>query len=89
MERHCRRSVEALDGPPLPPKPATAKAQQGCTFESGGNGSHEIVRLGKKMSVLPRHGSSKELGTGLVQNIKEEPGAPLMDPNTEGRRWRR
>jgi mRNA interferase HicA len=48
--------------------------KQGCTFESGGNGSHEIVRLGKKMSVLPRHGSSKELGTGLVQNIKKNLG---------------
>lgn len=48
-------------------------AKQGCTFESG-HGGHVIVRLGEKMSVLPMHGSSKELGTGLVQKIKKDLG---------------
>jgi mRNA interferase HicA len=47
--------------------------EQGCSFERG-KGGHEIVRRGNKMSVLPRHGSSKELGTGLVQKIKKDLG---------------
>ena len=48
-------------------------AQQGCTFESG-KGGHLIVRRGELMSVLPMHGSSKELGTGLVNKIKKDLG---------------
>lgn len=48
-------------------------AKQGCTFESG-HGGHLIVRLGTRMSVLPMHGSGKELGTGLVQKIKKDLG---------------
>ena len=48
-------------------------AQQGCTFESG-KGGHLIVRRGSKMSVLPMHGSGKELGTGLVNRIKKDLG---------------
>ena len=44
--------------------------KQGCTFESG-KGGHLIVRRGARMSVLPMHGSSKELGTGLVNKIKK------------------
>jgi mRNA interferase HicA len=47
--------------------------QQGCTFESG-HGGHFIVRLDSKRSVLPMHGSSKELGTGLVNKIKKDLG---------------
>jgi hypothetical protein len=39
-----------------------------------GQGGHQIVRLGPKMSVLPMHGSSKELGTGLVNRIKKDLG---------------
>ena len=48
-------------------------AAQGCTFESG-KGGHLIVRLGDRKSVLPMHGSSKELGTGLVNKIKKDLG---------------
>lgn len=50
-------------------------ARQGCTFETqpGGSG-HMFVRLGDRRSVLPMRGSSKELGTGLVQRIKKDLG---------------
>jgi mRNA interferase HicA len=48
-------------------------AQQGCTFEPG-HGGHLLVRLGSRMSVLPMHGSSRELGTGLVKKIKKDLG---------------
>ena len=48
-------------------------AGHGCTFESG-HGGHLIVRRGDRMSVLPMHGSSKDLGTGLVQRIKKQLG---------------
>jgi len=47
--------------------------KQGCTFEPG-HGGHLIVRLGMRMSVLPMHGSGKELGTGLVHKIKKDLG---------------
>jgi mRNA interferase HicA len=47
--------------------------QHGCTFESG-HGGHLIVRLGGKKSVVPMHGSGKELGTGLVNRIKKDLG---------------
>jgi len=33
-----------------------------------------IVRLGNKMSILPMHGKSKELGTRLVKSIKRDLG---------------
>jgi mRNA interferase HicA len=33
-----------------------------------------IVRLKGKMSVLPMHGSTKELGTGLVNAILKQLG---------------
>lgn len=48
-------------------------AQQGCTFEPG-KGGHLIVRLGDRKSVVPMHGSGKELGTGLVNAIKKQLG---------------
>jgi mRNA interferase HicA len=48
-------------------------AQQGCTFEPG-HGGHLLVRRGTRMSVLPMHGSSRELGTGLVKKIKKALG---------------
>ena len=48
-------------------------SKQGCTFESG-HGGHLIVRLGDRMSVLPMHGTGKELGTGLVNKIKKDLG---------------
>lgn len=47
--------------------------KHGCTFESG-KGGHLIVRRDGRMSVLPMHGSSKELGTGLVNKIKKNLG---------------
>ena len=49
--------------------------KQGCTFEThrGGSG-HMTVRLGDRTSQLPMHGSSKELGTGLVNKIKKDLG---------------
>ncbi len=47
--------------------------KRGCTFESG-KGSHLIVRLGKRRSELPMHGSRKELGTGVVNKILKELG---------------
>jgi len=47
-------------------------AKQGCTFEEGKR--HTIVRLNGRMSVLPRHGGSKQLGTGLMQSIKKDLG---------------
>ena len=47
--------------------------KQGCTFESG-KGGHLIVRRGELWSVLPMHGNEKELGTGLVNQIKKDLG---------------
>ena len=47
--------------------------KEGCTFEPG-HGGHLIVRLGSRMSVLPMHGKQKELGTGLVNRIKNDLG---------------
>ncbi len=45
-------------------------AAKGCRFEPG-KGSHLIVRLGNKRSVLPMHGS-KEIGVGLwKENLKQ------------------
>jgi mRNA interferase HicA len=46
---------------------------QGCAFEPG-KGGHLIVRLGDRTSVLPMHGSRKELGKGLVEKIKRDLG---------------
>jgi len=48
-------------------------AKQGCTFEPG-KGGHLIVRLGDRSSVIPMHGSRKELGKGLVAKIKKDLG---------------
>lgn len=50
-------------------------AKQGCTFEKGaGKGGHQLVRRGDKTSVLPTHGGSKQLGTGLMRKIKKDLG---------------
>jgi mRNA interferase HicA len=46
--------------------------EKGCRFEPG-KGSHLIVRLGNKRSVLPMHGS-KELGKGLWKAILKQLG---------------
>lgn len=50
-------------------------AARGCTFETkrGGSG-HLVVRKGDKVTDLPLHESSKELGTGLVNAIKKQLG---------------
>ena len=48
-------------------------AKQGCTFEPA-KGGHLKVRLGDKSSILPMHGSRKELGTGLLNQIKKDLG---------------
>jgi mRNA interferase HicA len=47
----------------------------GCTFESKRSGSgHLIVRRGKRKSELPVHGGRKELGVGLINEIKRDLG---------------
>ena len=46
--------------------------KQGCTFEEGKR--HTIVRLGDRLAALPRHGGSKQLGTGLIACIKKDLG---------------
>lgn len=48
-------------------------ARQGRSFEPG-KGGHLAVRLGSRRSVLPMHGKSKELKTGLVEGIKKDLG---------------
>jgi mRNA interferase HicA len=50
-------------------------AARGCTFEAhkGGSG-HVTVRRGDRKSQLPMHGSSKELGKGLVNKILKDLG---------------
>ena len=48
-------------------------ADRGATFALG-KGGHLIVRLNGKRSVLPQHGSSKEIGTGLWQAILKQLG---------------
>ena len=48
-------------------------ARQGCTFEPG-KGGHLIVRRGDRRSVLPMHGGTKQLGTGLIRAIKKQLG---------------
>ena len=47
-------------------------AKQGCSFEEGKR--HTIVRLNGKMTALPRHGGSKQLGTGLMNAILKDLG---------------
>jgi mRNA interferase HicA len=47
--------------------------KQGCTVEPG-RGGHLKVRLGDKMTVLPWHGSGKELKRGTVEGIKKALG---------------
>lgn len=47
-------------------------AKRGCSFEEGKR--HTIVRLGDNMAALPRHGGSKQLGTGLINRIVKDLG---------------
>ena len=46
---------------------------QGCTFEPA-KGGYLKVFLGKQASILPMHGSSKEIGKGLEHRIKKDLG---------------
>jgi mRNA interferase HicA len=46
---------------------------QGCSFAPG-KGGHLKVTLRGEFSVLPMHGSNKELGKGLVNKIKKDLG---------------
>lgn len=48
-------------------------ASQGCSFSSG-KGGHLKVRRDDLTSVLPMHGSNKELGKGLVARIRKDLG---------------
>jgi mRNA interferase HicA len=48
-------------------------AKQGCSFEPG-KGGHLIVPLKDRVSVLPVHGSSKEMRKGTVEAIKKQLG---------------
>ncbi len=48
-------------------------AKHGCRFEPG-KGGHLIVRLGSRVTVLPMHGSNKEIGKGLWQRILKDLG---------------
>ncbi|MEL6437295.1 MAG: type II toxin-antitoxin system HicA family toxin [Pseudomonadota bacterium] len=47
--------------------------RHGCRFENhrGGSG-HQTVYRGSKKTVIPMHGSSKELGKGLVLKILKD-----------------
>jgi mRNA interferase HicA len=47
--------------------------KQGCSFEPG-KGGHLKVRLGNHRTVLPMHGSGKEIGKGLENRIKKDLG---------------
>jgi mRNA interferase HicA len=49
--------------------------KHGCKFEThkGGSG-HVTVRRGNRKSVMPVHGSSRELGKGLVIKILKDLG---------------
>ena len=49
--------------------------KQGCTFKThkGGSGHVTVYKNGQK-SVLPMHGSQRELGRRLVNKIKKDLG---------------
>ena len=47
----------------------------GVTFDqSRGKGGHILAKLNEKTTVVPQHGSRKELGTGLVNKILRDLG---------------
>lgn len=50
-------------------------AAKGCTFEThkGGSGHIWVIR-GDKKTVLPMHGSGKEIGKGLLNKILKDLG---------------
>jgi mRNA interferase HicA len=48
-------------------------ARQGCTFEPA-KGGHVWVKLKGRKTIMPMHGGSKQLGTGLINAIKKDLG---------------
>lgn len=46
---------------------------RGRTFEPG-HGGHLIVRRDGRKSVLPMHGSGREMPTGTVERVKRDLG---------------
>jgi mRNA interferase HicA len=49
--------------------------KQGCVvYPARGKGGHVMVVLGDKHTFVPRHGSAKEVGTGLERKIKRDLG---------------
>ena len=49
--------------------------RHGCTFEATrGKGGHITVKRGDLKTVMPVHGSRKELGKGLVAKIMKDLG---------------
>jgi hypothetical protein len=74
---------------PATPRPnAEPKRANGCcwstenqeevletpTLDSGGKGGYITVIRGDRWSILPMHRNQKELGTGLVNQIKKDLG---------------
>lgn len=50
-------------------------AKFGCTFHPElGKGGHVLIRRGERTSMLPTHGGSKQLGTGLMRKILRDLG---------------
>ena len=50
-------------------------SKHGCTFENQrGKGSHVRVARGKRKSMMPTHGSRKDLHPGLVAKILKDLG---------------
>jgi mRNA interferase HicA len=47
--------------------------KQGCSFEPA-KGGHLKVRSAGGRSILPMHGSEKEIGKGLENRIKKQLG---------------
>jgi mRNA interferase HicA len=54
--------------------------KRGCSFEPA-KGGHLKVFLGKQASILPMHGSSKEIGRGLEHRIKKDLGLDWKERN--------
>lgn len=48
-------------------------ARRGCQFFSMKSGHMKVVRSGRT-SYIPMHGSSRELGKGLLEKIKKDLG---------------
>ncbi len=71
--RDCANTTELLCVPVTSAQMKRYLANQGCTFEPA-KGGHLHVYLNGKHTILPMHGSSKEMGAGLVNSIKKALG---------------